>query len=150
MPVTVWLVAVGTVVWLFYQRMQQFEIVGIARGEVRQVAATCTGRIMEIPDVALFPPVKAGQTLVVLDTVADNELVDEAELKAELAAAGGRGRVSLAAQLIPTQEQLRVETASLQINRQDNWRRFEVDVDSARLRILELQAHARLRSCHAR
>jgi multidrug resistance efflux pump len=139
-PVTVWLVAVGVVVWLFHERMQRFEALGIARGQVRQVAATCTGRIVRIPeDVALFQPVKKDQTLVVLDTVADNERVDEAKVRAELAAAGAEVEY-LSAQLIPTQQQLRVETARLQDNRQDNWRRFEVDVDSAQLRILDLQA----------
>ena len=35
---------------------------------------------------------------------------------------------------------MRVETASLQSRRESSWRRFELDVDSARLRILELQA----------
>lgn len=139
-PVTVWLVAVGMVVWLFHARMQRFETVGIARGQVRQVAATCTGRILKIPeDVALFKPVKKDQTLVIMDTVADNEQVNEAKLRAELAAAGAEVEY-LSAQLIPTQQQLRVETASLQSNRQDNWRRFEVDVDSAQLRILDLRA----------
>jgi multidrug resistance efflux pump len=139
-PVTVWLVAVGVVVWLFHERMQRFEALGIARGQGRLVAATCTGRIVRIPeDVALFQPVKKDQTLVVLDTVADNERVDEAKVRAELAAAGAEVEY-LSAQLIPTQQQLRVETARLQDNRQDNWRRFEVDVDSAQLRILDLQA----------
>lgn len=139
-PVTVWLVAAGAVVWLFHERMQRFETVGIARGQVRQVAATCTGRILKIPeDVVLFRPVKKDQTLVILDTVADNEQVEEAKLRAELAAAGAEVEY-LSAQLIPTQQQLQVETARLQDNRQDNWRRFEVDVDSAQLRILDLQA----------
>ena len=94
-PVTVWLVAVGAVVWLFYQRAQQFEAVGMARGQVRQVAATCTGRIKKSRR-PLFSPVKAGQPLVVLDTVADNELVDEAKLRTELADRGGGSGVALA------------------------------------------------------
>jgi multidrug resistance efflux pump len=139
-PVTVWLVAVGSVIWLFHGRMQRFETVGIARGQVRQVAATCTGRIVKIPeDVALFQPVKKDQTLVVLDTVADNEQVDEAKLRAELAAAAAEVEY-LSARLIPAQQQLQVETADLQNRQQDNWRRFAVDVDSAQLRILDLQA----------
>ena len=137
-PVVVWLVAVGAVVWLFHQRAQQFEAVGIARGQVRQVAASCAGRIKEVK-IPLFSPVKAGQPLVIVDTVADNELVEEAKLRTELAAAAAEVE-SLGAQLIPTQELLRVEAASLQSRRENSWRRFEVDVDSARLRILELRA----------
>lgn len=139
-PVTVWLVAVGLVIWLFQGRMRRFETVGIARGQVRQVAATCTGRIVRIAeDVALFQPVKKDQTLVVLDTVADNEQVDEAKLRAELTAAAAEVEY-LSARLIPTQQQLHTEAANLQNNRQDSSRRFEVDVDSAQLRILDLQA----------
>jgi multidrug resistance efflux pump len=139
-PVTVWLVALALVIWLFHERMRRFETVGIARGQVRQVAATCTGRIVRIPeDVALFQPVKKDQTLVVLDTVADNEQVDEAKVRAELAAAAAEVEY-LSARLIPTQQQLQTEAANLQNNRQDNWRRFEVDVDSAQLRIFDLQA----------
>lgn len=137
-PVMVWLVAVGAVVWLFHQRAQQFEAVGIARGQVRQVAASCAGRIKEIK-IPLFSPVKAGQPLVIVDTVVDNELVEEAKLRTDLAAAAAEVE-SLGAQLIPTQELLRVEAASLQSRRENSGRRFEVDVDSARLRILELQA----------
>lgn len=137
-PVVVWLATVAVVVWLFYGRLQQFEAVGIARGQVRQVAASCTGRIKEIR-VPLFAPVKEGQPLVVVDTVADSELVDEAKLRTELATAAAEAE-SLGALLIPTEEQLRFDTARLQNSREDNGRRFEVDVESARLRIVELQA----------
>jgi multidrug resistance efflux pump len=137
-PVTVWLIGVGAVAWLLYQRAERFETVGIARGQVLHVAASSTGRIRDIA-VDLFKPVKAGQTLAVVDAVGDNEQLDEAKLKAQLAAAAAEAERFLA-QLIPTQEKLRAETANLQSNREDNWRRFEVDVDSARLRILDLQA----------
>jgi len=137
-PVMVWLGAVAAVVWLFHGRLQRFEAVGIARGQVRQVAANCTGRIREIT-VPLYTSVKAGQPLVVVDTVTDDECVDEAKIRTELATAVAEVE-SLCALLIPTQEQLRAEAAAFRNSRDDNWRRFEVDVDSARLRILELQA----------
>lgn len=137
-PVMVWLGAVALVVWLFYQRTQRFEVVGIARGQIRQVAVSSTGRIREIA-VDLFEPVRAGQKLAVVDTVLDNEQTLEAELKAQLAATGAEAE-RLAALLIPTQEQLQVDVAGLQINRADNQRRFAVDVENARLGILELQA----------
>jgi multidrug resistance efflux pump len=42
--------------------------------------------------------------------------------------------------LIPTQEQLQTDRADLEISRTDNWRRFQVDVATARVRILDLQA----------
>ena len=86
-PVTVWLAAVAAVTWLFYERVQRFEAVGIARGQVRQIAASSTGRIVEIR-VPLYVSVQKGQTLAVVDTVTDNEQADEAKLRAQLAAAG--------------------------------------------------------------
>ena len=137
-PVTVWLVAVAAVVWLFYERAQRFEAVGIARGQVLQIAASSTGRIVDIP-VKLFDPVKVGQTLAKVDTVADNEQAEEAKLKTQLATAGAEAE-RCSAELIPTEEKLRADAANMQMNQKDNGRRFEMDVASARLRILDLQA----------
>lgn len=136
-PVTVWLMALAGVVWLFQQRVQRFEIVGIAQGEVRQIASNCTARINSI-SVGLFEPVMSGQTLAVVDTIADNELGVEAELRTQIAAAAAEIE-RLTALLIPTQEQLLSDRADLQIAHADNWRRFNVDVESARLHIHELQ-----------
>lgn len=136
-PVMVWFVTASVVVWLFYQRAGRYQVVGIARGQIRHIAASSTGRIKEIP-VQLFTPVKTGQVLAVVDTVVESGHIDEAKLQAELAAAGAEaGR--LLALLIPTQEQFRTEAASLQMSREDSWRRFQVDVDTARVRILDLQ-----------
>ncbi len=137
-PVTVWLVCVAVVIWLFYGRVHRFEAVGMARGHVRQIAANCTSRIQKIP-VELFDSVKAGQPLAVLDTVTDSELADEAKLRAQFAVAGAEAE-RLSAQLIPTQEKLRQDAADMQMNRQSNWRRFETDVAQAQVRRLELQA----------
>lgn len=138
LPATVWLTAVGAVVWLFYQRSERFEIVGIAQGQVRQVATSSTGRIRSI-SVNLFEPVYAGQTLAVVDMLLDNEQTLEADLKAQLRVAAAEAE-RLTSLLIPTQEQLQADTAGMKINRADNERRFAVDVEAARLRILELQA----------
>ena len=138
LPVTVWLLAVAAIVWLFYQRAERFTIVGIAQGQVRQVASSSTGRIRSIA-VNLFEPVQAGQTLAVVDTVLDSEQTLEAELKAQLAVAGAEAE-HLASLLIPTQEELQADVADLKLSRADNERRFAVDVENARLRILELQA----------
>jgi len=137
-PVMVWLAAAGAVVGLFYRRTQQFEIVGIARGEVRQVAADCTARITSI-SVELFQQVRKGQTVAVVNTVLDNEQTIEAELKTQLATAAAEAE-RLTALLIPTQEQLRADMADLESGHEDNRRRFDVDAETARLRILELQA----------
>lgn len=137
LPVTVWLTCVAVVVWLFYHRTQQFQVLGVACGQIRQVSVTSTGRIREM-SVELFQPVTAGQTLAVVDTVLENEQALQAELEMDLATAAAETE-RLGALLIPTQEQLQADAADSQINRADNDRRFAVDVESARLRILELQ-----------
>jgi multidrug resistance efflux pump len=137
LPVTIWLVAVTAVVLLFRQRAQRFEIVGIARGQVRQVAASSTGRIKEI-HFELFAPVRTGQTVATLDTVCDNEQMVKAELETQLATAGAEAE-RLLALLVPTQEQIQAKEADLQITRESNRRRFEVDAESAHLRTLQLQ-----------
>jgi len=137
-PVTVWLGAVMTVGWLFQQRSDSFQIVGIAQSEVRQVASDCTARIIDIP-VDLFQPVKAGQTLAVLNTVAASEWTTEAELKTQVATAAAEIE-RLMASLIPTQEELLVGAADLHISHADNVRRFAMDAESARLHVLEMQA----------
>jgi multidrug resistance efflux pump len=132
-PVLVWLGAVAGVVGLFYQRSKRFEIVGIAQGQVRQVAASCTGRIRSV-SVDLFESVEEGQVVAVLDTLLDSE-----RLQAELNTVAGEVE-HLMAQLIPTQETLIAEAANLETNNVADQRRFSVDVENARLRILELKA----------
>lgn len=137
-PVVVWLGALGGVVGLFHRQSERFEVVGIARGQVRQVAASSTGRIKEIR-VELFEPVQAGQTLAIVDTILDNEQTLKSQLEAELASAMAEIE-HLVAQLLPTQDLMESDAANLEINRAGDLRRFSVDVDNARLRILELQA----------
>jgi multidrug resistance efflux pump len=138
LPVFVWLVAVLCVVGLFSRRAQRFEVLGMARGQVRQIAATCTGRLTDVY-VDLFERVDAGQTLAVIDTVLDNERVVEAELKSQLDAAIAEIE-HLTAQLVPTQDTLEAEKADREINFASEMRRFQVDADQARLQILALKA----------
>jgi multidrug resistance efflux pump len=137
-PVIVWLLALATVVGLLYQRAQRFTMVGMARGEVRQIAASSTGRIRSIP-IDLFQPVSAGQTLAVVDTILDNEQILEAQLRAELASVTAEIE-HLAAQLVPTQELMSAEAANLELTRAGDLRRFSGDIENARLQILQLQA----------
>ncbi len=78
LPVLVWSGAVLCVVGLFHRRTARFEIVGLARPEVRQVAATCSSRLISVP-VQLFDKVNEGDTVAVLSVVLDDERV-EAEM----------------------------------------------------------------------
>jgi multidrug resistance efflux pump len=137
LPVVVWLAVVACVVGLFSYRSQQFEVLGIAQGQVWQVAATCTGRLRSVP-VGLFDEVKQGQTLVVVDTILDNQIL-KGELQAKL------GTISaeiehLSAQLVPTQERILGNNSDRQTTRITNLRRFSAEVENARLEILRLRA----------
>lgn len=131
LPVLVWLGVGVCVVVLLRHRAERFEVVGLAQGQVHQVAATCAGRLKEI-HVQLFEKVRQGQTLAVIDTVLDNEAL-QAQLNTALAEVQ-----HLKAQLAPTREQLLAEAANLETDRVAAMRRFSVDVENARLRVLEL------------
>jgi len=137
LPVLVWLGAVAAVVAMFHHRSQRFEVLGIAQGQVRQIASTSTGRLKSVP-VQLFEKVKAGQTLAIVDTVLDNEQLLEADLQSQLATALAEIE-HLTAQLVPTQDTMLTEEAERETNRVAEMRRFVVDVEQARLQILTLK-----------
>ncbi len=132
LPVLVWLGVLACVVVLFQHRARRFEVLGIAQGQIRQIAASCTGRLKSVP-VQLFQKVRKGDTLAVMDTVLDNE-----HLQAQLDTASAEIQ-RLTALLLPTQEIMLAEAANLETNRIADNRRFAVDVENARLRILELK-----------
>jgi len=134
LPFLIWLAAVAGVGFLFYHRSQRFEILGMAQGEVRQVAATCTGRLKSV-SVKLFEEVHKGDVVAVLDTIPDNE-----NLEVKLATANAEIQ-RLTAELAHTQETLLAEAANLETDRTAAQRRFFVDVENARLRVLELKTH---------
>jgi multidrug resistance efflux pump len=133
LPVLVWVGAVACVVVLLRHRVQRFEVLGLARGRVHQVAANCEGRLRDVR-VQLFEQVSEGQTLAVIDTVLDNENL-QAQLDTALA-----GVQHLKAQLATTEESLLAEAANLEADRIAAQRRFAVDVENARLRVLEVKA----------
>jgi multidrug resistance efflux pump len=143
-PVAVWLVAVTSVIWLFQARAKRFEIVGIARGRILQVSPTTTGRIRDIP-VEVYQTVRTGQTLAVVDTILDNEQGEEAKLRADLASVTAEIE-HLAAQLVPTQEQMQAAMADQQNSRVLDQRRFATDIEDTHLRILGIAGDDCLRS----
>ncbi|UCD49255.1 MAG: HlyD family efflux transporter periplasmic adaptor subunit [Phycisphaerales bacterium] len=137
LQVGVWLVAVAIVIGLFRQRTQRFQVVGIAQGQVRQVATNCAGRIMSVSP-QLFDRVAAGQVVAVVDTVLDNEHQEEV-LRAQLSTISAK-IAQLAAQLVPIQDELRASQVDRETNRIADLRQFTLDVETARLRILQLKA----------
>jgi len=127
-PILVWLIAAGGAGWLFIHRAQRCELVGIAQGEQRQVAALTNGRLRIVP-VQLFEQVKQGQPLAVFqDDKIQSELVTAAaavvRLREELSAA--ENRLLTEAKLQETEQM--AETGKLVIG-----------VEKHRLRKLELQ-----------
>ena len=122
---------------LFTRRSQRFEVLGIAQGQIRQIAANCTGRLTSMP-VQLFDEVSLGQPVAVLDTILDNEQPQD-QLQAQLSTILAEIE-HLTSQLVPTQDDLLAEKTDRETNRLNDSRRFSVDVESARLEILRYRA----------
>jgi multidrug resistance efflux pump len=137
MPVLVWLLAVITIVGLFQQRAQRFEVVGIAQSNSVNVASTCDGRLKSMP-VQLFEEVKKGQILAVIDTVLDNE-----QLKAELQAEQNILLADIDRLTVELNSAHRVYEANIQDRRSD-WiaqnRTFTADIVNAKLNVLTIEA----------
>ncbi len=135
-PVVVWLAAVVCVVALFYQRSERIEVLGLARGRVYVAATATTGRLTNMA-VGLFEAVQQGQIVAVVDTLPDNDyartLIQEQQetIKAQM--------THLAAQLLPAQERLSAQAVNQETNLAADVRRFALDVENSKLRILELR-----------
>ena len=137
LPILVWLSVVACVAGLFTRRSQRFEVLGIAQGQVRQIAANCTGRLTSMP-VQLFDQVSLGQPVAVVDTILDNEQPQD-QLQAQLSTILAEIE-HLTSQLVPTQDDLLAEKTDRETSRLSDSRRFSVDVESARLEILRYRA----------
>ena len=131
LPVLVWLGVAACVVVLFRYRSQRFEVLGLAQGRVHQIAATCDGRLTSL-SVQLFERVSQGQPLAVIDTVLDDE-----NLQAQLGTALAETQ-HLRAQVVTEQQRLVAEAANRQTDWAETHRRFSVDVENSKLRVLEL------------
>jgi len=136
-PILVWLAASAVVVFMFRSRARRFEVFGLALGQVREISSTSTGRLLNVP-VQLFQQVKEGDPVAVVDTVLDHK-----HLKEELEA---KRRVFLAqidrlkAQLKATEDQMAAEASVQAADEVMDQRRLAVDVENARLHVLELNA----------
>ena len=147
LPILVWLCTVACIAVLFTRRSQRFEVLGIAQGQVRQIAASCTGRLTKIP-VQLFDQVRLGQEVAVVDTILDNEqskdqletqIYTKDQLEAQIDTIEAEIE-HLTSQLIPVHEDLLAEKVDRETNRLSDSRRFSVDVENARLEILRYRA----------
>jgi multidrug resistance efflux pump len=132
LPLLVWLVALGGVVMLFLRSSEQFEVVGLAQAQVYKISANCPGRLKSL-NIQLFEKVVKDQNLADVDTILDNE-----NIQAELAVVSAQIE-RLRAELTATQNQLAAQAANLENDKVAAQRRFSVDFENARLRILELK-----------
>ena len=129
LTIVVWLIVVGLVMWLFTRRSQEFDTIGIAQGEVRQVASTIEGRLLSL-QVQLFDNVKQGHTVAILE---------DGQISAQLLTA--RAEVArLRVELIATEDRMAAEYQSQHMDRINDQRRFNLNVERAQLDILELTA----------
>ena len=135
-PVVVWLVAVVCVVALFYQRSQRIEVLGLTHAREHVVAPTATGRLIRMA-AGLFEPVRQGQVVAVVDTLPDNEYARTLIQERQKTIASQIKH--LATQLLPTQERLSAQAVNQETSLAADARRFAIDVENAKLRILELR-----------
>jgi len=126
LPILVWLGAVACVVMLFRHRTQRFEVLGIAQGRMHQVCAPVDSQLKMV-SVELFENVGKGQTLATLD---------DSQLNAQMATIGAEIE-HLTSQLVSIQDTMLADATNLQTDAIASQRRFYVDVENARLRILE-------------
>ncbi|HPS54563.1 MAG TPA: hypothetical protein PLP05_03100 [Sedimentisphaerales bacterium] len=133
-PILIWVVALICLVTLFSRNSsKKCELVGIARAQVHQVASTCSGRLVNVP-IELFQEVNKGQTLAIVNTVLENEPL-EAQLETIQAEIE-----RLMAELITIQDTYQAENVDRKIDYDTNKRRLAIDVENARLKILETKA----------
>ena len=129
LPFIVWLSVLVVVAMMFYRGSQEFQVVGIAQGEIAQVCAPVDGRLKAVY-VQLFENVDKGQVVAALDDELVTAQIDTIAATAE----------HLRSQLIPTQEQLLADISDRELNKAEEQRRFAVDVERARLDVLGLKA----------
>ena len=132
-PFLMWVLALAGVYGLFIHKTAKFETLGVVEVEKRQIAATCTGRLQTVK-VGLFDTVKKGQLLAVINTLGDDERIQEQldTISAEIQ--------YLMAQLVPMQDQMLTDKQQRENDKVATYRRFAADVEQMRLRVLELKA----------
>lgn len=127
LPILVWLGVVAALVGLFQRRWETFEVLGVASNLMCEVSSVSDGRLKSV-SAGLFEKVDKGQTVAVLDS---------SHIRAALATASAQIE-QLTAQLAPTQNRLIAEAENQQTDFVAAQRRFAADVESNRLRVLEL------------
>lgn len=126
MPILVWLGAVACVFVLFRHRSQKFEVLGIAQGRMHRISAPVDSQL-KIVSVELFDNVRKGQMLAVLD---------DSHLNAQMATIGAEIE-HLTSQLVSIRDTMLADATNRQTDAIASQRRFYIDVENARIRMLE-------------
>ena len=140
LPVIIWSFALIAVGFLFVDQSHSVRLKGIAFGNEQVINSVETGYIASLP-VQLYQEIKQGETLAVIkeNTASKDEFVKEvlsatkATAEAELA--------MLRAELTAAEEKLSLEEAARQNDRFQTERTLSVDVENARLNILEIKSN---------
>ena len=131
-------VVVGSAAWSNMEsNSTEQEIQGVALGQVYTVHTLTPGRLSELP-VQLYQTVKKGEVLAVIDSAMGREADLQKELQAQQATI--QAQIShLQSQLAPTRERLIAEAKTVETQLAADARNFALDVETARLRTLELR-----------
>jgi len=127
-PILVWVAALATVFVLFNKRAARFEMMGIARSDQISVSPEITGTVKRV-NVELFDIVGSGDVLAVLD---------DSQIRAQMATVQTQ-ITALRAELESTRAELTAAEDQRQLDETTARRRFDVDVENARLAVLEIK-----------
>lgn len=127
--IVVWLMAVAATAVLFHWRSQQVELMGLVQGQQVQIMSSRTARIKQLA-VTLMDHVEKDDVMAILEDEQPRESLQVALAEID----------KLQSELIA----LSTELDQQAVGQAQEWlaskRRLDIDVDSARLRMLELKA----------
>ncbi|MBN1817968.1 MAG: HlyD family efflux transporter periplasmic adaptor subunit [Sedimentisphaerales bacterium] len=138
LPVLIWVLAAAAAVTLFWERFQNFEMVGIAQANQIIIAANGPGRLKSM-SVELFKAVQAGEPLAILqlNSPMGDENLQEQLLTQRATALAELER--LQAELTATADRLENENSLMESDAATAHRRMVMDVEQARLTVLQLK-----------
>ena len=139
LPVLAWCIAVAAICVLFSHQSERAELRGIAYSHEQTINSVETGYIRSIP-VSLYQTVKKGDTLAIIkeNTVAREEY-DYALLQAQRATAEAQ-LGQLKAELEAAEDRLLIDQSERDDDATAMERRLAVDLERARLGVLEIRA----------
>ena len=139
LPVLAWCIAVAAICVLFSHQSERAELQGIAYSHEQTINSVETGYIRSIP-VSLYQTVKKGDTLAIIkeNTVAREEY-DYALLQAQRATAEAQ-LGQLRAELEAAEDRLLIDQSERNDDAVAMERRLAVDLERARLGVLEIRA----------